>query len=321
MILRGLRNFGKSMKFYFTPLGVSALFFLIGLSILITGTSNAIKDLFNTVGQIVGDSKGNYNWGEVFHTIWNCVKALNWQSGHIVESLKTMISTGWIKETLWTSLTNVFGELKNVANQVMDAISVCVGRIVAALVIFLVLNVIGWITGYIVLALLVRSDLTHTNIFIVMLASLFDVAVVITTMILGSLLSALWSPLGIIFYLVSAVGFGMLAITEGFVLHGRGKVTLKEMLNFKSVALLILSNVIIVVTGIVTFLLCFLTGHLIIALALGVPLIELASVVTSYTGETYVLDYMKEKGIDVHAKKEKKHKKEKKAKKLKEKTA
>lgn len=317
MYTRSLKDYLKSLKFYFTPLGVMSIFCLIGFIVFIKGTTTAVSTLFSDVGNIVKDSAIKFNWGEIWGTVWGCIKALDWKAG-IIQALKTMISSEWIKGTLYTALQDVFGDLKDVYEQVMNAISTCVGKIATAFVTALILNLVGIIVGYIILSFLVRRELTQITFGKVLLLSFIDMGVVVSTFIIAILMGKLWAPLGFIFFLIGIVGGEVFSVLEAFWFFGRGKTTLKELLKVKKVGLLLLGDLTVVAIGIVLFVILFFAVNPIIAIYLGVPLVELTTIVVGISGETYVLEAI---GFDRDEwkKEHKEHKKAKKAQKKAEK--
>ncbi|MCR5332554.1 MAG: hypothetical protein K6E11_00815 [Bacilli bacterium] len=310
MYTRSLKDYLKSLKFYFTPLGVMSIFCLIGFVVFIKGTTTAISDLFSDVGKIVGETSIQFKWGEIWQTIWGAIKAVDW-SGGIIAGIKSMLNKDWLTSTLYAALGDVFGDLKDVVDQVMSAISICVGKIATYFVTALVLNLVGIVVGYIILSFLVRRELTQITIGKLLLLSFIDLGVVASTFIIANLMGKLWGPLGFIFFLIGIVGGEVFSVLEAFWFFGRGKVTLKELIKPKNVGFLLLGDLTVIAIGIVLFVILFFVVNPIIAIYLGVPLVELTTIVIGLTGETYVLEAI---GYDKDEWK-KEHKKLKKAKK------
>lgn len=288
MILRGLKNYGKSLKFYFTPLGVISIFFVIGISIFINTSVAAVKDLFTQVGQLIGETSIKINWKDVWWTIWGNIRELNWSD--YMNAIKTMFSRDWLKGTLFESLSDVFGSLKEVADQVLELIQSCITKIIVALVVFLVFIVLGIISSFIITSLLVRSDLTKVQFWKILLASVIDLSVFITSIILASLLSKLWGPLGVIFLILSLFGAEVFSVVEAFWLHAKGKIALKELLKMKKIGAMVLADVIVSITGLLSFIIVMRIFNGFTALFLAVPLLVLIAVVINTSGDTYVLE-------------------------------
>ena len=79
---------------------------------------------------------------------------------------------------------------------------------------------------------------------------------------------------------------------EAFWFYGKGKVTVKELIKPKKVGMLLLGDFTVVVIGIVIFVLLFFLVNPIIAIYLGLPLVELTTIVISVSGESYVLEHV-----------------------------
>ena len=288
MLLRSLKTFLKSLKFYFTPLGVMSIFYVIGIFVFINMTTNAIMTLFKDVSVIVGNTSLTFDWGAIFDKIVGSVRALDWKD--FMKALSTMTSQKWISDTLYAALGDVFGSLEEFANQVMEAIGNTFSRIAMGAVFALILNLVGIVVGYIVTAFFTRIDLTKTTLPRALLMILIDFVILVITFGLVFLAGTLWAPLSVIVFLLGLIGLEVFSVMEAYWLHGRGKTTLKELLKISKIAMLMLGDLIIVVIGAILFALLFFVGNPLLAIYLGLPLAELTSVVLQLTGETYVLE-------------------------------
>ena len=107
MIKKGFFSFLRCLKYYFVPLGILSIFTVIGLTISTTGIIEAIKTFFEEVKNIVSAAK--IDWDGIWGALIGEISKL-----HILENpsqaLNTLLSEGWITNTLVTVAKATFGD-------------------------------------------------------------------------------------------------------------------------------------------------------------------------------------------------------------------
>ena len=106
MVKKGLKNYFKSFKYFFTPLGVIALGAVIGLSILIPGIMNSVKEMLTGVSDTVSETE--INWGAAWNSLLDSVRALDWSKPDVAVS--QMLDNDWITSALNGCVTAIFEE-------------------------------------------------------------------------------------------------------------------------------------------------------------------------------------------------------------------
>lgn len=294
MVLRGLKNFAKSIKYYFTPLGMITIFTTIGLTVALTGIFGAVKELFTSLAATIGEA--NVNWGDVGNSIWGSITSLNWD-------LTKLLSIDWIVNTLKTALAA--SGLGDTVAEAGNSIVQCGTSIIRYLVIFLVLFLVGLIVGYILLYFQVRGGIMKTKWWQTILHGLFDTTIQIAMIVVFILLIRLWNGFIFIIPLVGLLLSETISVVQGYLLHGYKKIAFKEVFKFKTVVLCTLSDAIIFVSGIITIVLLALIINPIIGIVIGLPLLEIAIIVSRLSAESYVVDKISgEYDREVQARKE-----------------
>lgn len=279
MILRGLKNFAKSIKYYFTPLGMITIFVTIGLFVAINGIAGAISTLFNDLAKTVGES--SIDWGAVGNSLWGSITSLNWD-------LTKLMSFDWIAETLKGGLaaTGLQSTIDAAANQITH----CVGTIIGCLMGFLIMFILGIVVGYVLLYFQVRSGIMKTVWWKTILYGLLDIVIQIALIAAFIGLVVLWKPLMFILPLVWFIIIEMISIIQAYLLHGIKKIKFLEVFNPKVVGLCALSDAIITVSGLATVALIILIANPIVGLVIGLPLLEMVIIVSRFSAESYVVD-------------------------------
>lgn len=279
MIIRGLRNFGKSIKYYFTPLGMLAIFFVLGLSVAITGVTGAVSSLFKELGATIGQS--NINWIEAGGSLWNSITSLNW-------NISKLLSSEWITQALKDAL-GASGLTETIATA-SNQISFCAGKIIAMIVIFFVMILLGFIFGYALLYFQVRSGIIKDKWWKLLLYGLADAAVAAIIFLLMLLLVKLWLPFVFIAPILGLALSETISILGAYLIHAYKKVKIKEVFNAKIVALCNLSDCIIFISGVASIILMIVIFNPFVGFVIGLPLLEIALIVSRLSAESYVVD-------------------------------
>ncbi|MBR0439624.1 MAG: hypothetical protein IJK27_02535 [Bacilli bacterium] len=286
----GLKNYFKSMKHYFVPLGIFALFVIFSLTTAIPMMVNAVKVLFNECGKIV--SKGQFDWLEIFSELSDQVAAVDWSDFN--KGVATVSSRTWLYDTLTKVLSTVFKE-EDIVKTFGDLIQNCIGTIYAAFAIIIAFFFIGIFVGFFVIKILVRKTVTRKNILKVILFSLVDAIIVTGLLVIFSLFNRLptWANilLSIIFFLM--VGF--FTLFEAYLFYGLKKIKLKEVVNFKDLVLLYVTDLVILVIGVLICVALFFIFNLIFALFVILPIAEITISILGVNAEGYVVRKVEEK--------------------------
>ena len=279
MILRGLKNFAKSIKYYFTPLGMLAIFTTLALTIALTGITNSVKVLFNELAQTVGST--SIDWAGAGNSIWKSITSLNWD-------VAKLVSYEWITTTLNDAL--VATGLSEAAQQAATSVTTCAGKIIGFVIVGLVLFVLGIVLGYIVLYFQVRSNLMKTKWWKTILYGLFDILIQIGLIVLAIVLIRLWLPFIFIFLLLGFILTEMISVIQAYVLHGIKKIKFKEIFTPKVIGLSALSDAIIFISGLATIILLAFIFQPVVGIVIGLPLIEISIICSRFSAESYVVD-------------------------------
>ena len=283
MILRGFKNFLKSIKCYFTPLGLITIFTTIALTISLTGIFSAVRDLFVQLGETIG--KTSIDWGNVGSSIIGSVEAANYD-------VSSLLNLDWVIKTITKALMDS-GLGETVANAT-EAIKVCAGKIIIFLIVFVIIMLTGLVVGYVFLSVQVRYAIIRDKWWKVLLDCLLDAVVQLVVILIIVGLIILWAPFIFIAPLLMLVITEILSILGAYFIHAFKKVRFKEIFSFKTIALCTLADFILFVCGIALILIITLIFKTIVAIVIGLPLFEILLIVSRLTAETFVVDKLQE---------------------------
>ena len=283
MILRGFKNFLKSIKCYFTPLGLITIFTTIALTISLTGIFSAVRDLFVQLGETIG--KTSIDWGNVGSSIIGSVEEANYD-------VSSLLNLDWVIKTITKALMDS-GLGETVANAT-EAIKACAGKIITFLIVFVIIMLTGLVVGYVFLSVQVRYAIIRDKWWKVLLDCLLDAVVQLVVILIIAGLIILWAPFIFIAPLLMLVITEILSILGAYFIHAYKKVRFKEIFSFKTIALCTLTDFILFVCGIALILIITLIFKTIVAIVIGLPLFEILLIVSRLTAETFVVDKLQE---------------------------
>ena len=294
MIKKGLLDFLKCMKYYFVPLGILAIFTVIGLHIGINGIVSTIKNFFTEAGRIVNQAKIDWEgiWGAFIGEITKLEFTKDFNN-----AISTLISEDWIINTLKVVAKSVFGdslnfeELTNLATQT-------VGSIVLYVVLFFVMILLGIVIGIFVVKLLLRKELTRVRIGKLILFTVLDALFWLALIIIFNLLSAIASWVAIVLLVIFILSFVFLCLLEGYLFYARKKVPFTKVVNIKNVLKLYLIEIMIFAITASISVILILVFKIFVGFFIALPIIEIGIIASSLEAENYVVNLVDESTTD-----------------------
>ncbi len=278
MIRQGIVNFFKNLKYFFTPLGTIALGVVFGLSILIPGMIAATSTLAKDVKEVLAASAVDFP--TLREGVITAVKALNW--GNPLGAIRTMLSADWLKATL-----NAIAGTEN-STQFSAAIHAFTRSLKLNLSALLSFTALGMIAGYFLTRWLIRRNMAKRTIKTFLLHALVDSLLTVALTGACAWLTALWRPSIFLSVLFSVIFFGTFSLLEAYLIHGRKRVALKEIVNFKNVMKLFATNLIILALSAVFVAAVVFLVNAIVGIFVGIAILEIAFIVIALNAEAYV---------------------------------
>ena len=103
MILNGLKNFAKNLKYIVVPVGVITLFFLFALSIAVPSSFKALQTMVNDVVKVANTVE--LNFPAFFQSFAEEIGKIDWSSPESV--WQTVSANGWLAN----AIKNAFSKL------------------------------------------------------------------------------------------------------------------------------------------------------------------------------------------------------------------
>ena len=288
MIKSGLKNYFVNLKYYFTPVGTLAIGMIIGLSILIPASLSALSQMLNGIIEIISDTQVD------FSTVKDClvesILSLDWIDP--IESLKTMLSADWLNSTLTECFRAVSVELQPYGDAIAIEVNSALSTVKTCTAIFIFFTIIGLVGGYFLTRFLIRRNVAKRGLRKFIIATLADALITTTLQILCVWLYAIWKPSVFFTTLLSLTLFAFVSLLLAYLVHGRGMVDIKQILNVKNSLYLILSDFIIFYLSIAILFIAIAITNVIAGIFIGFAFVEIAFIIISLNAESYVLKYV-----------------------------
>lgn len=294
MLKNGIKNYFKSIKYIFVPLGTMFLFILIALSVLFSGISSATQSLIEETKAL--SSGFNEEINVFLNNILPSIQSLDWQNP--TEAVKTVLSKQWINGVLLNELSSSLGaDFESIKIQITEIISNFTSKIIVNVIAFCVFWILGFIVGYILLKVFIRQNIAKTSILKWILSIILNILLITFLVVLCIFLFVVWSPSIYISIFLMLLLSSTFALIEAYLLHGRKKIKLKNILNLKNIGQYLLANVIIFAISILLTIISICINKL-MGLFVGLAVIEIAFIVIGISAESYVINITDSNNIE-----------------------
>lgn len=285
MLKQGIKNYFKSLKYFFTPLGTMFLGMMIGFSVLIPTVFGAVKELaagINTLSENV-----NLDFHELFNRLWAMVTELSWETD-VENAFRTLFSTQWLNDALTEALSTILGsDFETFKAAITTLCNDFLAAIASGIFVFFAFWVQGFIVGYVITKFLIRRTIAKRSLWKKILFAFINSILTTAFLFVCAYLSMLWNA-GIPLVIVMAIIFvSFFSLLEAYLMYGVKKLKFKSVVNAKNIGLYILTNLIIFAIS-VCFSLIAIAINKIMGLFVGLSLAVITILVVSMNSESYL---------------------------------
>ena len=298
MVKTSIKNFFKSLGFYFIPLGVMAFFIIIYLAFMIPAIVGDVRTTFEAIAEKLGTVQ--FNWEQVQGVVMSKVFEYAADPGAL---LGLASNPELIINLLKDTVMEAFG-VQEVTNEIIALIQDCVAGISMRLVMLLIVMILSFIAGFVVLEVLLRRYLTEINMIKSILVSILN-AILIAGVLVLLLYLAFNNEVAMWIVIVVAALFAIFGtLLEAYLFYGVRKVKFTQVINIKNVFTLILGSAISGGLFVGLICLCLLIPNGFARVFVMIPFIELCLCVLELNACAYVSTLAKEGKIDKRIQKE-----------------
>ena len=278
-----IKNYFKSLRFVFTPLGVMALFLIISLSIAIPSIISSVKSMVTNISTILGGY--SIDWNEVSGHFTRFLLNQDWSNPSQV--LVNFMNIDYLKDSFMQIIREIFPNVDVDISSIVEIVQTTIAEIFLQLLSIVVMLVIGFIIGFFLTRMFVKQDVVKRKIWQRIVFAIVDA--IISLLVIWGIIKAIpiqgWNIVIITLILLAHM---VLTIIEGWVIHGVKRIKLKEVLNIKNLIFLLLANILIIALGVGTVLLINLLKMIVVTIVIGLSLFATTNAAVCSNAEGYV---------------------------------
>lgn len=284
-IKTGVLNYLKSLKCFFTPIGVVFFGIMLGLSAFIPGVINAVKALFDGVSELLGNIPFDFN--AVKDALFSSVTTMDWSNP--AETVSVIASEEWLVSTFMNCINAFFGDTTAIAESLNELLSKCAGDIIKYILISIVWNIAAFIFGFYFTRRQIKKDIAKRKIRYDILNAVINIAM----FLLCVRLMSEWKGSIYVSVIISLLIFGIVALIEAYLSQGGKKVKFFKVVNPWNVLALFVTDIIIAAIAVGLALIVWKASNFILAFFVGISTIEIAIMVISLNSDSYVAGLVK----------------------------
>lgn len=289
MVVYGLKNFFKSLKYFFTPLGTMFLGMMIGFSILLPGIVSSVSSLIDGINILY--SNVNLDFDLLLSNVLDEVSALDWSN--VSASLHTLLSAAWLKDMVMQALSTIIGtDLATLQAETTVIMNAFTGQVTMSIVAFIVFWILGFLAGFYLIKFLIRRNIARRSIWKRMLAYFINSLLTTATVVLCMFIFSVWEYSIFISPVLTLLLYGCFSLFQAYLLFGHGKIKLKNTVNVKNISLYMLTNVLIFLIAVAFSVLAYLINA-VMGIFVGLALLVIAFIVIDLNAESYVQSEVK----------------------------
>ena len=284
MIKKAVKNYFVNLKYFFTPLGTLALGLILGLSVFLPGAKIALSDLVESIREILSSAVIDVEHLE--QSLADAVGSLDWSQP--LAAVGTIFDGEWLTDTINESVLPFVENAELYAGDLMFAAEAFTISVVALFIAAVFFVAAGFIAGFLLIKWLIRRDIARRSVLKYLLVSLVDAVLAGGMIALCAWIYSLSPYLTAVAVVIGLVLSGGIALIEAYLVHGRGKMDVKTVVNAKNVLKLYCGDLLILlIAGAFSALVYWLVNAIAAAL-LGLIFVEIALIVIDLNAEAYV---------------------------------
>ena len=240
MIKLGLKNYFKSYRLFFIPIGALSLGIVIGLSVMIPMLWSAVRDFVMGVAEAVGNV--SFHWDEVKDTVFASIEGLSWSDPQALAD--EVVNAGYWEELLRECASVALGDISKVEAEMEALAKTAMTTIAGGAMLFVFFTAVGAYVGYFVTRSMIRTGVAKRSFLKSIVAGVVSTVINLTIIAAGAVLIAKSKQYAGLSLLLTVLVYGAAAFLEAYFVQGFNKVPFKKVMQIKNIFLLAILNVI-----------------------------------------------------------------------------
>ena len=285
MLVKSLKNYLKSLKYVFTPLGMLAVGLVLALSVTIPIAISSIKQMCTEVMRVTGET---FDFSVLFNDFITAVTALDWSDANA--ALGVMSTKEWWLATFEKNLHIVVDNFGEYFAQIQVLVNECISDLIAIALTIVAVVLLSYIGAFFLTQWLIRRDIAKRSFWKFIISTLFGSILTAALAAASVWLGVLWTYSLFISIPVSIILSTAMTLISAYVIQGNKKVPFKKVVNFKNIAMLLLADLIIFAIAIAITVIVLLITNVAVAIFVALGLLCVTLAVLEMNAESYVKD-------------------------------
>ena len=226
-----------------------------------------------------------FHYLSLFDSLLEAVSRLDWSDPSA--ALAAFTAPGWLKETLEACIYALVPEGAEYSSEVASAVEGAITRAAACFIVFLILAVLGGMASFLVTRFLVKRSMARRALKDNLLSALFDLAFTVLLVAAVIILGILRVP-GAILAGIALIVLYSAALLKAFLLFGRKKLKWKQVVNWRNIGGLVLSDFLIFLLFSACMALTVTPAGEVAGTLLSLPFLFIGLLVILYNAEAFV---------------------------------
>lgn len=290
MTVNSLKNFFKCLVYIFVPLGCIFLGFLCGVQLLLNEIAVQADYIGAEVSALIDGTEVQID--NLLGFIVSSLRELDWNQP--LRTVAYLLQGDWIASRLAEFLQLTVEEATSLKNEVVEIANHTAEALKARVVTLFVCVVIGVVAGYFVTNYFVRKSTVRRGFWGFWIAAVTDAVLTATLVAFVTWLLTVSHAGAIVSGFAGALVFGFIALSEAYLLHGRGKIPFKQVVNFKNCLFVCLAQLAVIAVAAVICTVILLITRSVVAIALVISVVIIALLVINVNAESYVSELAKD---------------------------
>lgn len=295
MYKTAFKNFINNIVYIFVPMGIVYFFLLLALFWLVNALVGCTADMLNSLSEVIrlSSEQSSANVNEFLAYAFG---QIDW-NGNFFNTLQQILDTNWLSNTVSGFFETLSGSTEGFDEAVQAVLSDYSGAVtahisIAVSVFSLGVTLANFLTGWLIRRNAAKRTIKKTIIAHTAVPIVHSLVIVGSTILLSFI--QYYSLLVLAATIVISCGF---SLTASWIIHGKGKIGLKEVLTPKN----IIKHVVIVglsfLLDAVIALLLFLISPL-FALLLMIPVIIYTFAIADVNSDSYIVYLVSQKNTE-----------------------
>lgn len=279
-----LKNLLINIKYYFVPLGISAFFIIIGLSVGLPIVISSIKSTFNGIATQIGNA--SFDWMSALKKIMEKVVSID-QSNGVNSVLETISDPVWVFDTLKEVAQALFGDSVS-AQEIVNLLTNCANTITNTFKYIVTMAIVGFVVAFFIIMVAVRKSMTKTGWIKAIIFSAVDTVMFFVFALIYLKINPSSGWIKTIINIAYVAFIVVFSFVESYIFHGIKRLRIKEVLNLKNIVFWLIGNALTLAIGVGLAVVAVVLVPWYGGIILAIPFVEIVFLVIHMNAESYV---------------------------------